>query len=94
MSRLDDRLGHWLRRLFEPVTYRPSPPPRPPQPLLHGLVVRAVLADALSGPDSTLADKVVYVAYDYAIAAAAHHGATKGAARRHAHQNPSIKEQP
>jgi len=80
-----------LRRLFTtPAPARPPAPPSyvvvprpltPPARPLDVAVRQAVIAQIISGPDTPLLDKAVYVATPFVVTAAAVHGAQQALAR-------------
>ena len=76
------RFRRFVRDLFEPHMSRPVSPPAPTTPadVARRLAGRAVLAEVLSGPDTTLTAKVTYVLAPEYVAAAAHRAAGRAAA--------------
>ena len=81
-----------LRRLFTTPAPTPAVPatpsytvvPRPLAPPVHPLHLaarQALIAQMISGPDTPLIDKAVYVATPFVITAAAVHGAQQTLAR-------------
>ena len=61
--------------LDEPVAYEPKPPlaPRPSVPAQ--VITGWIIADMLSGADSTFADRAAFIVYPFVIDAAANAGA-------------------
>lgn len=80
-----------LRRLFATAPPAAGPPtpayavvPRPLDPPIHPLALvarQALVAQMISGPDTPLVDKVVFVATPFVVTAAAVHGAQQAVAR-------------
>lgn len=76
--------GRFLHDLFTPRGTRPVPPPAPRtrEQYVRTVIVRGVVTQIISGPDTTLAEKAAFVFGPDVAVLAARHGAAVGARER------------
>jgi len=79
-----DQISSIIRDLLLPrrVERVPPPPPVETQQIIRATLTRAVIAQILSGPDSTFLDKATFAVAPIAVDAVAQWGADRGARDR------------
>lgn len=82
-----DPSGGWVGWCHPGRELAPSPQPFDLAPVVDAFAL-FVMADLLAGPDSTMADRVAFVAAPFVIGLAAHLGAQAGAAEAMASRPP------